>query len=331
MTKVPTNLKVKQEVMVIQFHESIDRTVTIEMRPHGLPRGVMLQAYHYVRGAGPPLSYQIAQAILSRPGSHIGFVTGVVFPPYLPHGEIDGLLGSAVLAHCLSQHGHRTTIFVEEPILPVMEALLGVLASDRPRLINASTVAHDEWDALADDLDALVAIEKLGVNRKGQRHAITGTPVDSEYAYADHLTGRLNEHGKLTIGFGDGGNEIGFGAIFDFAREIVPHGRECGCPCGDGIVTSTATRYLFPVAVSNFGAYGVAAALALETQRLETLPDPEQEIPLLKAAVNAGCVDGGTLTSQIAEDGVPGDTAVAILRILTTIVEKARQSFERAL
>lgn len=315
---------------MLHFHENIDRTVTIEMRPRGLPRGVILKAYQYVRAADPPLSYQIAHALLAQPdNSHVGFAAGVLLPSHLPHGEIDGLIGSAVLGHSLSRLGRRVSVFVEAPIVQVMEALVSVLGADSLRLVNASSVPDDDWDAMADELDVMIAVEKLGVNRKGQRHAITGTPFDSGYPYADHLVNRLNDGDKLTIGFGDGGNEIGFGAIFDFAREIVPHGRDCGCPCGDGIVTSTATRYLFPASVSNLGAYGVAAALALQMGRLEVLPDPEKEIPLLEAALDAGCVDGGTGRRLVAEDGIPGDTAVAVLRILSTIVQMAHQSFDR--
>ncbi|MCZ6553520.1 MAG: DUF4392 domain-containing protein [SAR324 cluster bacterium] len=315
---------------MLHFHENIDRAVTIEMRPRGVPRGVNLQAYHYVRATGPPLSHQIAHALLAQPGSHIGFLTGMVFPPHLPHGEIDGPIGSAVLGHSLSQLGHPVSILVEEPVLPVMEALVQVLGADRLRLINASAVDDGDWDAVADDLGVVIAIEKLGVNRKGQRHLITGTPFDPGYPYADHVVNRLNDQRKLTIGFGDGGNEVGFGAIFDFARAIVPHGRECGCPCEDGTITSTATRYLFPAASSNLGAYGVAAALALQTGRFELLPDPENEMPLLEAALEAGAIDGGTGRRIAAEDGIPGETAVGVLRVLNTIVRMGHQDFERA-
>lgn len=315
---------------MLNFHENLDRAVTIEMRPRGLHRGIILQAYQHVRGSGPPLTYQIARALLAQPGSHVGFVAGIVLPPHLPHGEIDGLIGSAVLGQSLARLGYRVSILVEEPILQVMEALRHVLGADDLSLVNASRVADHEWDAVADELDALIAIEKLGINRKGQRHALTGTPFDSGYPYADHLVNRLNEQDKLTVGFGDGGNEIGFGAIFEFAREIVPGGRDCGCPCGDGIITTTATRYLFPAASSNIGAYGLASALALQTGQLERLPDPDKEIPLLEAALTAGCIDGGTGRALVAEDGIPGETVVGLLRILNTIVRLAYQDFDRA-
>jgi hypothetical protein len=312
------------------FHENIDRAVTVEMRPQGIARGIILQVYQQVRAAGLPLSYQVAQALLAQPVGHVGFLAGLVFPPHLPNGEIDGPVGSVVLGHSLSMLGHRVTVFVEEPIVPVMEALTGVLGLDQIQIVDAWSVADNEWDKIADDLDALIAVEKLGVNRKGQRHAITGVPFDSGYPYADHLVKRLNAQNKLTIGFGDGGNEIGFGSVFDLARQIVPHGRDCGCPCGDGIITSTATRFLFPASTSNFGAYGVAAALALQTRCLEILPRPEDEIPLLEAALDAGCLDGGSGRRIAAEDGIPAETAVAVLRILETIVGKSQETFDRA-
>ena len=158
---------VLQEAPLLHFHENIDRAVTIEMRPRGVPRGVNLQAYHYVRATGPPLSHQIAHALLAQPDSHIGFLAGMVFPPHLPHGEIDGPIGSAVLGHSLTQLGHRVSILVEEPVLPVMEALVQVLGADQLRLINASAVDDGDWDTVADDLGAVIAIEKLGSIERG--------------------------------------------------------------------------------------------------------------------------------------------------------------------
>ena len=75
---------------------------------------------------------------------------------------------------------------------------------------------------------------------------------------------------------------------------------------------------------------GVAAALALQTGRFELLPDPENEMPLLEAALKGGAIDGGTGRRIAAEDGIPGETAVGVLRILNTIVRMGNQDFERA-
>jgi D-glutamate cyclase len=312
-----------------QFHENLDRAVTIEISPQGLARGIILKSYEHVRAGGTPLSYQIARALLDQPGSRVGFVTGLPLPPYLPHGEIDGLVGSAVLGHSLSLLDYPIRIITEESILPVMEGLLGILGTTGAELVNASEVVDSGWGAVAETLDVLIAVEKLGINRKGQRHLITGTPFEVGYAWADDLTRQMNARGRLTIGFADGGNEIGFGAIFDYARSIIPNGSDCGCPCGDGIVAATPTRYLFPAATSNFGAYGVAAALALQSGQLQLLPDPAKLVLLLQAALDAGCIDGGTGKSVLAEDGIPVDAAVGVLHLLDAIVRTSFQMFDR--
>lgn len=312
-----------------RFHENIDRTVTIEVSAQWIGRGVVLQSYQHIRADGPPLSYQIARALLDLPGSRVGFVTGLPLPPYFPHGEIDGLVGSVVLGNSLSLLGYQVQVYVEAAILPVMEALLAVLGAAGVELVNASSIADSAWDDVGDTLDALVAVEKLGVNRAGQRHLITGTPFDIGYPWADHLTERLNRGGQLTVGFADGGNEIGFGAMFDLARTIIPNGSVCGCPCGDGIVAATPTRYLFPAATSNFGAYAVAAALALQSSQLELLPDPHKLVPLLSAALDAGCLDGGTGKKVLAEDGIPANAAEGVLHLLNAIVRMAFQTFDR--
>ena len=61
-----------------------------------------------------------------------------------------------------------------------------------------------------------VTIEKLGRNKEGIRHSVMGTPLPKtgDY-YIDDFIVAMTEKGKLTVGIGDGGNEIGFGKIHD--------------------------------------------------------------------------------------------------------------------
>jgi len=57
---------------------------------------------------------------------------------------------------------------------------------------------------------AMVFIEKVGPNTKGIYHSIMGTPrTPDKIASAYHLADQAKAAGILTIGIGDGGNEIG--------------------------------------------------------------------------------------------------------------------------
>ena len=50
-----------------------------------------------------------------------------------------------------------------------------------------------------------------------------------------------------TTGIGDGGNELGMGAVNDAVRRCIPLGELIGC--------ATSTSFLVPAGVSNWGGY----------------------------------------------------------------------------
>src|SRR5262249_9775920 len=88
-----------------------------------------------------------------------------------------------------------------------------------------------------------------------------------------------------TIGIGDGGNEIGMGSL---PRDIVEH----DIPNGPLIAATTRTDHLIVAGVSNWGAYGLLAAIA--SLRPELAPKllrhftRETEHRILAAAVEVG-------------------------------------------
>lgn len=291
--------------------ENIDRLANVEMRPQGLPTGIVGQLYAIARGDGDPISFRCAQALTERGGEHIALLTGIAGGP-LPRGEVDGPIGAAALAHALVQLGCQADVVVPEPMIGVAEGVRTALRA------NFSVVRDS--DARPSDYSAAVTIEKLGRNRRGVVHSIFGAVLSDQTPLADDFIEQLNQEGKLTIGIGDGGNEIGFGAIFDQARSIVPHGADCGCPCGDGLVTSTATEIVFPASVSNFGAYAITSALGVLVDRPLLLASAALITQAVEAAVTAGCLDGGTFEpGRIADDGIPIEGVEAVVTGFRTI------------
>lgn len=308
--------------------ENIDRTVTISFRPKGLSRGIIPLLYAKAR-ADEPISYAIAKAILDRPGAKVGILTGAAVPDFLPLGENDGPPGAMALAVTLHKLGYAVTILTEDELRTIFGGLFELYGQSFPIQSLAKDDPEDHAQT-APDLDMLISIEKLGSNRKHVMHGATGTSRNGTRAHVDGLVRRLNETGKLTVGIGDGGNEIGFGKIFDAARNLVDHGSECKCPCGDGIVTVTATQILYPVAVSNWGAYAVAAALGALQGKPEIVHSPEAEIGMLQVATKLDCRDGATGVARDFVDGVPAETSAAIVQILKTLAETTGQKTSRA-
>jgi hypothetical protein len=312
-----------------EFFENIDRLITIELSMPWMSKGVVRKLYEKARGE-KPLTQEIAESILDQPGGRVGLVTGIV-DEHLPQGEIDGPVGAAVLGRALSLVGYPVSIFLEEPIIGVFQAVCEALEWSDYEVVNTSRLKNDEaLDREADKIHIAVAIEKLGVNKKGVRHSIQGTPLPaSEEPSPDRMIERLNTLGKMTIGIGDGGNEIGCGKLYDYARQVVPYGIDCGCPCHGGIVTPTSTQHLLPAAVSNWGAYGVVTALALISDRDDVLLRPDEELTILEAALDAGCVDGGTGFREPAQDGVPAQASAALVSLLDAIVSQSKRTFVR--
>ena len=114
-----------------------------------------------------------------------------------------------------------------------------------------------------------------------------------------------------TIAFGDGGNEIGMGNL---SRElsgmpIIPSITKC-----DELVIAT---------VSNWGVYGIIAAMSLELGKdLFKLFDPAE---IANHLLENGSVDGVTLRPGNSEDGFPISVGLSIiLRLRELLPETMR-------
>lgn len=285
-----------------------------------MPRGVVRLFYEEaLAGSQDPLSYIIATSLASQHNSHVGIATGALSPS-LPAGESDGPFGAIVLANALLSLGCAVTLLAEEPIVPVLRALATHRHID-PEIHALDITAPDQHRAIAPQLDALICIEKAGMNPAGLLHSMTGASREGTRAKIDGLVSEMNAAGKLTIGIGDGGNEIGFGNIRDRVKDVVPFGATCSCPCGQGVITATRTRYLYPAAVSNWGAYGLAASIAIETKQLSLLHSPADELAFFRIARDYDCRDGQLGTNGPSVDGVRAETSAAICQIIQNIAE----------
>jgi hypothetical protein len=169
---------------------------------------------------------------------------------------------------------------------------------------------------------AIVFVELDGPNREGFFHGVRGDRRPPETQPRLHrLASLAHGRGALTVGIGDGGNEVGFGAVREKVTEMHPNGR---------VVTTVATDIVVSASVSNWGAYAVAAAIAIALQNPDLIHRPELELALISACVAAGARDGATSRADLAVDGISWRGHASLVGLLRSIVASAvSNSMER--
>ena len=141
--------------------------------------------------------------------------------------------------------------------------------------------------------DAVISIECPGANARGVYHNARGFDVSDLEAKQDALFDRICEMGALNIAIGDLGNEIGMGAIASDLEKHVPYARKgaCQCGCGGGIAARTSADNLITATTSDWGCYGMIAALAYLMGDAQIMHDTQIEQKALTAGAEAGLID----------------------------------------
>jgi len=179
----------------------------------------------------------------------------------------------------------------------------------------------------------VISSEASGRNIKGVYHSAFGYgrwgDPNQPAQRLDHILDAAREARVPTISLGDNGNEMGFGSIEDIIRKYHPWGDKCICPCGSGIASSVKSDIVFPVAISNWGCYGIAACIAHLTRNAEAIHDGETQKRILIACANIGCPDGATDFATPTEDGTPYMTGVHVLELLRLSAIQSLKHFVR--
>jgi hypothetical protein len=267
----------------------------------------------------------VASALLERVDEPIVLFTGFVVPGTFPEGENDGPLGAVVLARALHRIGARLELLVDPPLVDTVRWLVAEIDADTPvAAITAETLAASA------QISTAIAVEKPGKNEMGFMHTYDGERIVGGSPPVDATFQELNRRGALTISIADRGNEVGFGGLRDLVCELIPRARACSCGCGGRIAAATPAKLLLPAAVSNWGAYGVAAGLALLSGRPDLALRPEEEERMLKVAAVRGCRDGVRRRGLYGVDGFPGDASVRLTAQLARTVREAGHTLPRA-
>ena len=255
----------------------------------------------------PGAALDAARAL--RRARRVLIVTGFTVEPDMP--ETDGPPGAAVLGRALRRLGAGVTHVTDAANVPLVEAVLKTL-DEPPGVAVYPAHAGGAARLLADEKPThLVAIERPGRNRAGNYLNMRGDSVAAWNAPLDELFMRPSSQGKtmrpITVGIGDGGNEIGMGNVRSRLARLDALRARIACV--------VPVDHLVVAGVSNWGSYGIVAALGRLTG-LDLLHTPEIERRLIGACVSAGACDGVTRRREPTVDSLGADIHAGVVELL---------------
>ena len=227
------------------------------------------------------------RSIAEHPNPAVVLVTGFWIPSASPPAfETDGPLGSAFLMTVLNRLSIPTRILCEPELSHIFKPA------------SAFTPSH------------LIACERPGPTADGSFRTMRGRDITSNHAvvHAEYVAMRA-KHNPVNIGIGDGGNEIGMGSIPEsvIARNIAD---------GAAVHCIVPVDHLIVAGVSNWGAYALAAGVALlrRESTVHKMFEPIMEqLGLLKMVEAGPLVDGVLGVRQATVDGLAWDAYIAPL------------------
>jgi Domain of unknown function (DUF4392) len=218
--------------------------------------------------------------------------------------ETDGPPGAIALGQALEHLGYTVVHLTDEVTAPLMNGLLRGKNEviDFPILDDAAS--RQQAGELIDrhQPSLLVATERCGLTREGAYLNMRGRDVSARTARLDYL---FRGH-PLSVGIGDGGNEIGMGNLAD----VIP--RYPGLPPNPCV---THTTHLVIASVANWGCYGLITALSRAAGRKLLIPVADEQ-RLVERCVELGAVDGTNGKREATVDGQSLETNAAVLEAL---------------
>ena len=251
-------------------------------------------------------------------------ITGVViltgFPVRLGlhnfTGETDGPLGAANLAYAFESIGVPVWLLTDEEAYWVVNAAV-TRRGCKCRPLMLPRYEADEF--VAAQLDAIhpshvLTIERPGKARDGHYHNMRGGIIDAMFVDASSIIEAARERGITTISIGDGGNEIGMGALAETIEKYVPH--------GEAICAREVADIALISGVSNWWGWGVSALLS-RMYGINLLPSDDMERGMLHEMVLAGSVDGCTKKPEETVDNLPMEVHLGVLsNVRSAMLEK---------
>ena len=247
---------------------------------------------------------------LVRPGTRLLLATGfsVDGAP-----ETDGPPGARAISDAVRIGGGEVLAVCDDPTVAVVRAALGADTQVAVMPIEGDADSQIWARALIDKFRPTVVgfIERCGRGREGRYRSMRGLDLSPVTAQTDFLIAE----GVPSFSIGDGGNEVGFGRLSD---ELVKHSIT---PWPSVSIVDE----LIVAAVSNWGGYALAAAIAWQTE-LDIdaiLPSAGVQADRFEQIFRLGAVDGYSGLHLPMVDGRPFESEVEIVNELKRIGKPA--------
>ncbi len=180
--------------------------------------------------------------------------------------ETDGPIGSFVIANLLHDY-----LSIPKVTIAVPNTMKGRIFSLCKRILpNVNLRSIEEVGIDHQETTLAISIEFPGPNRLGVFHHMDGKVMDPTFILKRDPTVYLRSlwlgiekqnPDSLTIGIGDGGNELGLGMYESQIRKIIPFGEKCSCPCKAGIASSISSNITLLGNTSNWASFALASTL----------------------------------------------------------------------
>ncbi len=257
-----------------------------------------------------PVDYcsHAAQFVWDHPG-RVAIVTGF-YIKMSGTAETDGPPGALAIGRALQELGREVTYISDSFAVPALRALAAGEAEVVEFGITDRFASQTAASWLLDQLepDLLISIERCGRSRDNAYLNMRSVDISEQTARIDYLF----ETDIPSVGIGDGGNEIGMGNL----AQVIPTFAKL-----PKLPATTWVDRLVVASVSNWGGYGLVAALSL-LAGTNLLPSTEHEAAVVQRLVELGLVDGTTGDAAPYVDGFNSEEYGAALARLHRLVDQ---------
>ena len=228
--------------------------------------------------------------------------------------ETDGPPGAFAIGNALRELGHPVFYAADEPMAYMMASWVTRQRDPSPiiryPIIDDPHInEHFVRETITEREPALlISIERCSPDADGIYRNMRARDISPQTARIDHLFSQ----GLPSIGIGDGGNEIGMGNLQEViaaADQLPDHPAVVGC---DRLIAAST---------SNWGGYGLVAALSLQVGR-NLLPDIETDADCIRFLVDSGAVTGVTGEHDYLVDEFTLEENAAVLQELHDYVNE---------
>lgn len=232
---------------------------------------------------------QAAKFVLNNKG--VVMITTGFYIAKARASETDGPPGAIAIGNALDQLGYTVIYVSDKYTVKYLSAMKknNALIVEFPieEDLSSKNFAMNIINKYKPQL--IISIERCGFDETFSYRNMHGVDFSNYNAKIDYLfSNKIN-----SVGIGDGGNEIGMG---DFIEKIVETSSLVRYP------SITKTTFSIIASVSNWGGYGLVAALSnIVGENL--LISIEEEIKLINTLVDLGAVDGFSAKNINKVDG----------------------------